>query len=168
MNHHYGKKIWQCVGAVIGRPTTSKMLYLIVATDHAFTYYNGRFVNRPYGNNFFCRRRAGACSRRYCVHISRNQPCIYIVARVRFSSPLFPWGKRGKKSFKGVATSLKIPGTQAVWCSWCFISLPHFLPSQERLAVRSAMLHQAKTICKSDISIGCYSANLHFSSSRRW
>ena len=25
----------------------------VVATDYAFTYYNGRFVNRPYGKNFF-------------------------------------------------------------------------------------------------------------------
>ena len=81
---------------------------------------------------------------------------------MQFSSPLFLWRKRGKKSFKGVATSLKIPGTQAVWCSWCFISLPYFLPSQERLAVRSAILHQAKTICKSDVFCGCYSANLHY------
>ena len=46
----------------------------------------------------------------------------YIVARMRFSSPLFLWRNRGKMSFKGVATSLKIPGTQAVWCSgyFCF------------------------------------------------
>ena len=25
----------------------------VVATDYAFTYYNGRFVNRPYGNKIF-------------------------------------------------------------------------------------------------------------------
>ena len=81
-------------------------------------------------------------------------PCSYVrstlVAEIGSSVTRLlrrPWKSRGRKPF----------GARNI-----FVSLPHFLPSQERLAVRSDMLHQAKTIYISGIFCGCYSANLCF------
>ena len=58
-----------------------------------------------------------------------------------------PWKSRGRKPF----------GARMIYFHRCSSYL-----SQERHAVRSDILHQAKTICKSGISCGCYSVSLHF------
>ena len=87
--------------------------------------------------------------------------CIHsITGAIFFSS--FSVRKKRQKVIQGLASPWKSRGRKPFGARDIFASLPHFLPSQERLAVRSAMLHQAKTIYISVIFCGCYSANLHF------